>query len=301
MRSKISVVINTLNEEENIKRAIDSVATIADEIVLCDMYSTDKTVEIAKKLGAKIFYHKNIGFVEPARNFAVSKAEGDWVLVLDADEEISAKLSEHLKKIVELNNCDFVNIPRKNIIFGKWMHASMWWPDPLIRFFRKGTVIWSDEIHRPPTTKGVEFNLPFEQDLAITHYNYKSISEFLLRMDRYSTIQAEEIFDKGEKFNWRDLVTKPLNEFLSRFFAHRGFEDGVHGLALALLQSFSFLIVYLKLWELEKFKEEKLAVKEVEDLAKKSGKEINYWFRYIDLSSNPLLAALQKAKNKLTS
>lgn len=265
------------------------------------MYSTDKTVEIAKKLGAKVFYHKNIGFVEPARDFAVSKAEGDWVLVLDADEEISAKLSEHLKKIVELNNCDFVNIPRKNIIFGKWMHASMWWPDLLTRFFKKGAVVWSNEIHRPPVANGVGFTLPNEEELSIIHYNYKSVSEFLIRMDKYSTIQAKEIFDKGEKFIWKDLISKPLNEFLSRFFAHRGFEDGVHGLALALLQSFSFIIVYLKLWELEKFKEEKLIVKEVGFLAKKSGKDIDYWFRYVNLSSNPLLAVLQKAKNKLTS
>src|SRR3989344_1312352 len=109
---KISVVINTLNEEKNIERAMKSV-NWAGEIVVCDMYSEDNTVEIAKKLGAKICFHKKTNYVEPARNFAISKATGDWILVLDADEEIPDSLSKRLQEIAEkMHQINFVEIPR---------------------------------------------------------------------------------------------------------------------------------------------------------------------------------------------
>src|SRR3989344_4736210 len=127
MQNKISVVINTLNEEKNIERVIRSVKW-ASEVLVCDMYSDDKTVAIAKKLGARVVYHKKTGYVEPGRNFAISKTSCDWVLVLDADEEILEPLARRLEEMVKKPIVsEAVDIPRKNIIFGKWMQASMWW------------------------------------------------------------------------------------------------------------------------------------------------------------------------------
>lgn len=277
--TKISVVINTLNEEANIKRVIASVPW-ADEILVCDMYSDDKTVEIAKKLGAKVVYHKKVGFVEPARNFALSKASGDWILILDADEEIPDTLAKRLKEIAQkMKQVMVVLIPRKNIIFGKWMKASMWWPDHQVRFFKAGQVRWRNEIHSKPGLFGESLMLEPEEKWAIIHHNYNSLSQYLDRMNRYTAIEAKELVDGGYKFRWEDLIQKPLSEFLSRFFANSGYKDGLHGLALSLLQAASFLTVYLKVWETDKFKKQELKSEELELAKRKAGEELNYWFK----------------------
>ncbi|MEK7188473.1 MAG: glycosyltransferase family 2 protein, partial [Patescibacteria group bacterium] len=149
--TKISVVINTLNEAKNLPRAIASIKNFADEIVVVDMRSDDKTVGVAKKLGAKVYLHERTSYVEPARNFAISKVmsqsdsqRSQWVLILDADEEVPDTLAQKLKESMEKNKGDYFRIPRKNIIFGKWMQHSRWWPDFNIRFFKKGFVSWSE-------------------------------------------------------------------------------------------------------------------------------------------------------------
>lgn len=292
---KISVVISTYNEEENIARAIKSVLW-ADEVIVCDMYSADKTVEIAKNLGARVIYHKYLRYVEPARNFSIKEASNLWVLILDADEEIPEGLKEKLLNLPD--EIDYLEIPRKNLIFGKWMKASGWWPDYNIRFFKKGKVIWGDKIHSKPQAEGNKEALEAVEQLSITHHNYSSISQYLQRLDRYTDIQAQELGD-DHKFKWQDLLLGPFNEFLSRFFARRGFEDGIHGLAVSLLQSFSFLVVYLKLWELQKFKEEEIQLSKVREVITKSGHDLRYWFNYYSLSQNKLMRVIQKVKRKI--
>ncbi len=294
---KISVVINTLNEEKNIERAIKSVEW-ADEVIVCDMHSEDETVKIARQFGAKVIYHKKEGFVEPARNFAIAKASNAWILVLDADEEIPDSLVKKLKSIANEGQVDFVQIPRKSTIFGKWMHASMWWPDLNTRFFRKGKAVWSGQIHRPPKTSGKGLTLPTDESMAIIHYHYKSVSQFIERLNEYTTIQARELKNSGYNFAWQDLITKPTNEFLGRFFAGRGFEDGLHGLALGLLQAFSFLIVYLKTWEIEGFKKQQINLTDLEKQVKISAKDVKYWFKYSDLSAGSFKSLLKRIKNK---
>lgn len=296
MGKGISVIINTLNEEKNISRAINSVKW-ADEIMVCDMYSEDKTVEIAKKLGAKVVFHKRLDYVEPARNFAISKASNEWILIVDPDEEIPDQLAKRLKEIAnKMHEIDYVRIPRKNIIFGRWMQASMWWPDLNVRFFKKGSVEWSDKIHRPPTASGVELDLPVEEGLAIVHHNYQTISQFITRMNRYTTVEADQLIKQNYQFKWQDLIEKPLGEFLSRFFAKKGYQDGLHGLALSLLQSSSFLIVYLKVWESSSFKEADLKLTDLETEKEKVGYQINYWMKEIKLSKNPFKRFLSKFK-----
>ena len=276
---KISVVINTLNEEENLEYAINSIKW-ADEIIVCDMHSSDKTVEIAKKLGAKVYYYKKTDYVEPARNFAISKATSNWILILDADEEIPEMLGNELRKIASQPiRSDFLEIPRKNIIFGKWIRHSGWWPDYQVRFFKKGSVIWSNKIHSKPKTLGEGIQLPAEEKFAIIHHNYQSIRQFLEKMNRYSSVEAEQLIKEGYQFNWKDLLGKPLNEFLSRFFANKSYEDGVHGLALSFLQAFSNLAVYLKVWELSGHKEVAIEYVEITDEIKKAGETVNWWIK----------------------
>lgn len=297
MGKKISVVINTFNEEKNIARALDSLKW-ADEVVVCDMHSGDSTAEIAKKMGAKVVLHKPKKYVELVRNFNISQASNDWVLIMDPDEEISESLAKKLQELADIDEASFVEIPRKNIIFGKWMQNSMWWPDYNTRLFKKGSVIWGSEIHRPPRIEGNGLRLSPEEDLAIIHHHYESISQFISRMDRYTEAQSEELAKNGYKFNWVDLIHKPIGEFLSRYFANRGFEDGLRGLALGLLQAFSYLVMYLKIWEIEKFKESDIDFRKVVTEGKKAGKEINYWFKYGNLSKNQFISILQHLKNK---
>lgn len=291
---KISVVISTLNEEENIKRAIDSVKW-ADEILVCDMHSGDKTVETAKSLGAKIVSQKKVNFVEPARNFAISKATSDWVLILDPDEEISKDLAKRLKEmILKPINSTYVEIPRKNIIFGKWIKHSGWWPDYQIRFFKKGSVVWNNAIHSKPQTKGLGLTLQAEEKWAIIHHNYQTISQFIARMNRYSDIEASQLHAGGYKFYWQDLLEKPLNEFLARFFVKKGYQDGLHGLGLSLLQAFSFLLVYLKLWEKSGFKEQDIKLDELKQQKNKSSQAIEYWFKQTTSSGNLIRRLFKK-------
>lgn len=279
MALKISVVINTLNEEERIEQAIKSVAW-ADEIILCDMHSEDKTVEKAKKIGVKVIFHKKEEIVERARNFAISKASGDWILVLDPDEEVSLSLADRLRDIAQgTRQIDYVRLPRKNLIFGHFMKNSGWWPDYNVRFFKTGSVKWTDEIHRPPQVLGAGLDLPAKEEYAILHHSYKTVSQFISRMDRYTAVQAEELKRKGYEFRWQDLFEKPLNEFLSRFFAMDGYKDGLHGLVLSFLQGFSYLVVYLKLWEMEKFIDIDIDLNKLESQKDKSGYEISYWFK----------------------
>ncbi len=272
---KISAVINTFNEEKNLERCLLSLQSLADEIIVVDMHSSDQTAKIAKKHGAKIFLHEYTRFVEPARNFALGKATGDWVLLIDADEELPPSLSKTLKEIALEDRVDWVKIPRKNIIFGKWICHSRWWPDFLVRFFRRSKVTFSDKIHLPPTTSGSGLTLEANEDNALSHYNFQSIFQFVERLNRYTDIQAEELRAVGAKFQSKDLVAKPWGEFCSRFFAGEGYKDGLHGLALGFLQAFSELVLYLKLWENDGFAEGSL--KGVESEAEKAIRESYYW------------------------
>lgn len=297
---KVSVVINTLNEEKNIERALRSVIW-ADEVVVCDMHSDDKTVEIAKKYKAKIFTHERTDYVEPARNFAIGKASGDWILILDADEQILERLANRLGDIANgTEQIDYVEIPRKNIIFHKWIQNSFWWPDYNIRFFKKNKVKWLDKIHSTPETKGLGIKLDALEALAIVHYNYSSLDEYLERLNRYTRQQAKELIEEGYKFSWTDLIAKPLSEFLSRYFANSGYKDGLHGLALCLLQSYSELIKYLRVWEQAKFKEVGINIEEFKQQSGGWGYELKYWLNQTTLSQNPFLKIFRKTKDKIS-
>ncbi|MEK7061160.1 MAG: glycosyltransferase family 2 protein [Patescibacteria group bacterium] len=275
----ISVVINTLNEEGELPKTISSIGGFADEIVVCDMESSDNTREVAKKLGAKVYIHKKISYVEPARNFAISKATGDWILVLDVDEEISPKLSSKLKEIIKKPEADYYRISRKNIIFGKWIKHTNWWPDYNIRFFKKGFVSWNEAIHSVPMTQGKGADLPQKEEYAIIHNNYENISSYLEKMLRYIDAGKDNLLKGGYVFSWKDLIKKPANEFFSRYFEGEGYKDGIHGLALSLLQSFSELILYLRVWEKQGFSDKNLGKSEIKEEFSKAVSDLRWWLR----------------------
>lgn len=276
--TKLSVVINTLNEAANLPRALASIANFASEVVVVDMKSDDETRQIAEKFGAKVFEHERTNYVEPARNFAISKATGDWILILDADEELPVTLLTKIKSITESDSAgDYYRLPRKNIIFGKWIKHSRWWPDFNIRLFKKGAVSWNEIIHSVPITQGRGVDLAADEKLAIIHHHYESISQYIQRLDRYTTIQANQRNKEGYLFTWRDLITKSSGEFFGRYFEGEGFRDGLHGLVLAALQSFSEFVVLLKAWEIEKFEQKSVTLIETSAALNQLKSDFNYW------------------------
>lgn len=273
---KVSVVINTLNEEKNISSCISSVKTLVDEIVVVDMHSGDDTVKIARKLGAEVYRHKRTGYVEPARNYAISKAKNEWILLLDADEKISKSFATEIKKLIK-KQVEYYRVPRKNIIFGKWIKNSRWWPDYNIRLFKKGKVSWADEIHSIPITQGTGEELPSEEKFAIIHNHYTSVSQYVERINRYTSVQANSLLKEKRRASWKDFIDKPAGEFFARYFQGEGYKDGIHGIALSMLQAFSELVVYIKVWEGNKFVESDIEIEKVSKKIGKIQKDLNYW------------------------
>lgn len=250
----ISVVVTTFNEAEKLISCLESVKNFADEIVIIDLGSSDNVKEVCEKFKARIYYHKRVGYVETVRNYATDMAKGDWILVLDPDEQIHEELKNKLKEISKQKKYQAVNIPRKNIFFGKWISHTNWWPDRHVRFFKKGKVKWSDKIHDYPVVDGELIELEEREELAIIHNGYKSVNEFLSRQNRYSSIEAENMFKDGVRFSWILFFWKPTREFLVRFIKHFGFLDGFIGFVLTDLMMVYQLQVMIKLWEKRKEK-----------------------------------------------
>lgn len=292
---KISAVISVVQEELGVlPRAIASIKNLVDEIVIVDM-----TASGVKVSGAEVYKHKFSPWVEPVRNFGIAKAKGVWILILDPDEEIPDKLGRKLKNIVKKDKVDYVAIPRKNIIFGKWVKYSRWWPDYNIRFFKKGRVEWSEEIHAVPQTQGDGMDIPAKERVAILHHHYSSLSQYVERMNRYTTQHAKLKVSAGYDFKWHDLVRRPASEFLSRYFHGQAYKDGIHGLALSGLQAASELVLYLKIWEVEKFAEKNVNGKQVVKEMKKLRKDFNYWFADALLKNRGSLLNIIKRKFRL--
>jgi (heptosyl)LPS beta-1,4-glucosyltransferase len=256
----ISAVINTYNEAEKLRDCLKSLKEWVDEILVVDMGSKDETLELAKRAGAKILKHELVPYVELIRNWGAEKATGDWILVLDPDERIPRRLAQKLSEIVKGGKFDAVSIPRKNIIFGRWIRHTNWWPDKHVRFFRKGKVSWTNKIHAVLEAKGTlrvagkVLRLEALEDLAIEHLNYDSVNQFLERQNRYSEIAALNRFDAGERFSWKNFFWKPLRVFLQRYVRHAGFLDGFYGLTLSILACYVQLSEEVKLWEKTKSK-----------------------------------------------
>jgi glycosyltransferase involved in cell wall biosynthesis len=295
----LSVVISAWNEAKNLPRVVASVAKLADEIVVIDTQSTDDTAAVAQQLGCRVFSHPYTGIVEHVRNFSISKATGDWILLLDADEEVPPTLSGYIKKLITENRADYCRLTRKNLIFDKWIRSDHWWPDYVYRLFKKGAISWQDSIHSIPITQGIGFDFPAEEKFSLIHYNYQSISQFIDRLNRYTDFQARELEKSNTKFHWTDLIRRPTQEFLTHYFSRKGHSDGLHGLALSLLQAFSCLVVYLKLWEFHHFAQVSLGPKDIHQEFSQAGTEFYWWYWQTRISaSHGLKKYLWKIKRR---
>ncbi|MFH2118330.1 MAG: glycosyltransferase family 2 protein [Candidatus Paceibacterota bacterium] len=250
---KLSVVINTKNVEDTLKRTLESIK-FADEIVIVDMHSTDKTVELARQFTKQIFQHEDLGYADPARNFALSKASHDWILVIDADEVVTDELKKIiLDTIAQAEAADVYWLPRKNMVFGHWIAKTGWWPDHQPRLFKKGTVSWQVGVHRLPDVRGKEIYFPEEEKFALLHFNYDDINHFIEKLNHYTTIQAKER-PQLKEFSSAELLERFAGEFAKRSLMMNGVEEGMHGVSLSLLQAMYESAIYLKQWGNQGFK-----------------------------------------------
>jgi len=258
----ISVIIHTLNEEKNISACIQSVQKLADEILVVDMKSTDKTVSLAKKAGAHILSVKRYGYVEPARAMAIKKAKGDWIAIIDADERLTPSLIKELKRLTIENIYDCIEIPKKNMILKSWMQHTAWWPDYLVRFFRKGTVEWPSVIHSAPILKGKKYTLPAEERFAIIHYTLQTVDEVLEKIVRYSSKESLETVSTFKTLP--ELLAYTAKDFNWRFLDKEGYKDGTRGYVMSEMMRLYRLLIFMRYWENQGFPE----LKGIEEHAK---------------------------------
>jgi hypothetical protein len=243
----LSVIIITNNEEKNLTRALESVK-FADEFVVCDSGSTDSTLEIARSYNCKIVYSEFRGF-GAAKQSALDNATGDWILSIDADEEVSESLQAAIKSVLNAGEYDAYYLNRKSKFLGKWISHSGWYPDWILRMFRREKSRFDQQlVHEGVHVDGKTGKL---QGLLL-HYTDPDISHYLSKMDRYTTLSAQTLVSEERRFHVSDLIFKPTAIFIKMFFLKLGFLDGVHGLALASLSSFHVLCKYAKLWELQR-------------------------------------------------
>lgn len=296
----ISVVVIAKDAEKTIVKVLKSVQ-FADEIILVDINSTDKTIKLADELCSKVFpYGKDSLFVEPVRNFALEKASKEWILILDADEEIPESLAKELVRISEdSNSSQIYHLSRKNIVSGYWMQHTGWWPDYQLRFFKKGLVTWSDTIHSRPLINGknqTEF-LEARGDLAILHHNYQDTRDYLARFDRYTDIEAiqkSEVVGNDFIISNSTLLQSFSDDFLRRFFQKEGYLDGARGFYLSIMQAAYQMTVQMKIFDLlgnkadlEKNHQDRLA----NDLHRFK-KDLNYWIGDFEINQKNGIAKL---------
>lgn len=248
---KISAVIHTYNSEKYLKECLEALKTL-DEIVICDMHSTDKTIQIAEEYNCKIIYHENLGFADPARNYAIENTSNNWVLVVDSDEIIPQELIKYLNtRIAEADCPDVIQLPRKNYYFGKFISHT--YPDYQIRFFRKGHAVWTPYVHTFPETHGNEYIIPEDnQELAIIHYTYSSISDFVARMNKYTTFEVDKLKKKNRKASILNILLAPVAGFAKTYIKQKAYKDGKHGFIIAMLIGYYKFLSIIKLWECQR-------------------------------------------------
>lgn len=272
----LSVVINTKNAGKTLQRALDSVP-FASEIIVVDMESTDDTRAIAKKYTRQVYEHKDVGYADPARNFALSKATSDWILVIDADEWVPPTLAAKIPQMIERSEVDCFFLPRVNRIFEKEIQYTGWWPDYQPRLFKKGTVTWDIGVHKEPQVNGNTEHLPADKKNALFHENYTSVSHFLQKLDAYTTLSAQEKLDSLDSQSSNDFIRSFFDEFFSRYFDSDGIKEKEHGVALSLLQAMYQVTERIKIWELQKYPSAKKSETESIEELERAGRGLRYW------------------------
>jgi glycosyltransferase involved in cell wall biosynthesis len=244
-RARVTVTVVTWNEEERLRRCLESV-TWADEIVVVDAGSDDKTVEMARVYTDHVLIRAWDGFARQ-KNFALEHATGDWVLSLDADEEVTPELRDEIHRVVGGDEAAVgFAVPRRNIFWGRWLRHGRLYPDWQVRLFRRGCGRFVDRaVHESVEVDGPVGRLRG----ALVHHSYRDVADFVARTNRYTALAADEALKGGRSVGGVDLVLRPLGRFVSMYVVHRGFLDGWRGFVLAVLYAYYVFIRSAKIWE----------------------------------------------------
>lgn len=248
----VSLVVITLNAEAHIAECLRSVS-FANDIVVLDSGSTDQTVQIAKNLGARVFVEEWRGF-GPQKKRATELAKTDWVLNLDADEALSPPAQEELKAILndEPSHAAFA-FPRVSFHLGRWIWHGGWYPDWQVRLYDRRRANWSEaQIHEKIESKDLGY---LKQ--PILHYVFRNLSHQIETNNRYSTLGANSLAEKGRHFWLINLLLKPKVKFIETYIWKRGFMDGLPGFIIAVGAAYSVFLKWAKLWERQRLNSKK--------------------------------------------
>ncbi len=243
---KLSVCIITRNEEKDLAKCLESIKDLADEIIVVDDRSTDKTIEIAKKFGARVFERKLDNFASQ-KNFAVEKANGEWIFAIDGDEQCTSEMREEIRRILNQVQDDVVGylIPRRNIILGAEIKHTRWSPDKHVWLWKKGKGKWVGKVHEEVQVDGQVGGFKH----AKMHSQYETVTEFFAMLNNYTEREAQEKVDSGVKFNYFHLFYAPLLSFFRRFIYKQGFRDGWRGFILSYMMAIYRMTTWIKVWE----------------------------------------------------
>ena len=241
---RLSAVVITLNEEDNIAECLRSLRFV-DEIIVVDSGSEDRTVEIASKFTDKIFSPGWLGFVE-AKEYGIDRAESDWILWIDADERVSKELGGQI--LAAIDNTDgftAFKMPRKSYFLGKWMKHCGWYPDYVVRLFRKGSAHFEENslVHEELVIDGKVGTI----SSPIIHHTFPTLKSYFDKFNKYTSLAAKELKLKGEKFRLSACLTHPIATFFKMYIQKRGFLDGFEGLLLSVLSATYVFVKYAKL------------------------------------------------------
>jgi len=246
----ISAVIITYNEEDNIARCLESLRRVADEIIVLDAFSTDRTVEIARSKGAIVKQRYFSGYIQQ-KNSAISLASNDYVLSLDADEALDETLANSILDEKANFPANAYSMNRCTNYCGKYIRNGTWYPDKKIRLFNKRVACWGGiDPHDKIELKGDNTRVQHLKG-DILHYSFPSLEEHLEKNNKYSSISARALHAKGKKSNWFKILVNPFWAFFHGFIIRQGFLDGYHGFVIAVNSAHGTFLKYIKLYELQ--------------------------------------------------
>jgi glycosyltransferase involved in cell wall biosynthesis len=245
---KLSVTIITRNEASNITGAIQSVSW-ADEVVVVDCGSTDATVDIARRLDARVLHRDWRGYAEQ-KNYAADEAAHDWILSLDADERVTPALAEEIRTLLSSDPPDAgYRVPRVSWYLDRWIRTTDWYPNLQLRLYQRRHARWGvRRVHESVKVDGRVGRL----NASIEHRPYRDVTHHLDTMNRYTTLAAQELFDEGRRSGLGPLVTLPVAAFVRNYVLRRGFLQGSTGFVLSSLNAYYVFLKFVKLWELQR-------------------------------------------------
>jgi glycosyltransferase involved in cell wall biosynthesis len=248
---RISVCITCCNEERNIRRCLKSV-TWADEVIVVDSFSSDRTPEICREYTSRVFQHEWLGYIGQ-KNLSKDLATNPWIFFLDADEEVSPQLRDEILELFSSGMAaDFAGLefPRMVHYLGRWITHGDWYPDTKMRLFRKDKgICGGKEPHDRITVAGRVRRL----NAPLYHYTYNNIADQLATINNFTTISARTLAEDGNSFRFSYLMLRPGLRFLRGYLLKRGVLDGLPGFIIASLNAYSVFCKYAKLWEFHRF------------------------------------------------